>query len=206
MYLSFSKAFWRGKGDKPDSVGGFVQWIAPNYDPENNSAKWNQELVELAGIDPSTAHPTLLFYIFGEQSRYITSSLVNLTAQEQKDKFLYDFFRPYYSRLPNYAQADPGCQPTGSLATTWLQDDLAGNGSYCNFQTGLENGDAAIETMRKGLPEERLWFAGEHTAPFVALGTTTGAYWSGESVGKRILEAYGRPLKTSADHDQGSNA
>lgn len=25
-----------------------------------------------------------------------------------------------------------------------------------------------------------MWFAGEHTAPFVALGTTTGAYWSGE--------------------------
>lgn len=36
-----------------------------------------------------------------------------------------------------------------------------------------------------------LGFAGEHTAPFVALGTVTGAYWSGESVAQRIANAYG---------------
>lgn len=30
----------------------------------------------------------------------------------------------------------------------------------------------------------------EHTAPFVALGTTTGAYWSGEGVAGKILRAY----------------
>lgn len=47
--------------------------------------------------------------------------------------------------------------------------------------------------MREGMPERGLWLAGEHTAPFVALGTVTGAYWSGESVGRRIAEAYGRP-------------
>lgn len=29
--------------------------------------------------------------------------------------------------------------------------------------------------------------AGEHTAPFVALGTVTGAYWSGEGVARRIV-------------------
>lgn len=44
--------------------------------------------------------------------------------------------------------------------------------------------------MREGLPGKGIWFAGEHTAPFVALGTVTGAYWSGESVAKRIAEAY----------------
>ena len=41
------------------------------------------------------------------------------------------------------------------------------------------------------MPERGIWLAGEHTAPFVALGTSTGAYWSGESVGVRILRAYG---------------
>jgi predicted NAD/FAD-dependent oxidoreductase len=34
-------------------------------------------------------------------------------------------------------------------------------------------------------------FAGEHTAPFVALGTTTGAYWSGEGVARRLLGKWG---------------
>lgn len=80
----------------------------------------------------------------------------------------------------------------GYLATAWLQDELAGCGSYSNFQVGLKSGDEDIVTMREGLPGYGLWFAGEHTAPFVALGTATGAYWSGESVGKRIVDAYGR--------------
>ncbi|KAL9028235.1 MAG: hypothetical protein Q9180_007196, partial [Flavoplaca navasiana] len=51
--------------------------------------------------------------------------------------------------------------------------------------------DRDIEVMRDGLPERRVWFAGEHTAPVVALGTVTGAWWSGEGVAKRILKAYG---------------
>lgn len=51
--------------------------------------------------------------------------------------------------------------------------------------------DSDIEALREGCPERGVWFAGEHTAPFIALGTTTGAYWSGEGVAERILEAYG---------------
>lgn len=43
--------------------------------------------------------------------------------------------------------------------------------------------------MREGMGVERgVWFAGEHTAPFVGLGTTSGAYWSGEAVAGRICE------------------
>lgn len=72
-----------------------------------------------------------------------------------------------------------------------MLDPLAGNGSYSNFQTGLVEGDKDIEIMREGLPGRGLWFAGEHTAPFVALATVTGAYWSGEGVAKRIADAYG---------------
>lgn len=62
--------------------------------------------------------------------------------------------------------------------------------------------------MQHGMPERHLWIAGEHTAPFVccirlieptgpdvdiaqvALGTTTGAYLSGEGVAKRIAAVY----------------
>lgn len=51
--------------------------------------------------------------------------------------------------------------------------------------------DKDIEALRQGCPERGIWFAGEHTAPFVALGTVTGAYWSGEAVANRILAAYG---------------
>ena len=51
--------------------------------------------------------------------------------------------------------------------------------------------DKDIEALREGMPDRGIWFAGEHTAPFVALGTVTGAWWSGEGVGRRIAEAYG---------------
>lgn len=88
------------------------------------------------------------------------------------------------------------CQPTGCFATDWLHDDLAGNGSYSNFQVGLQDGDRDICAMREGVPSEGVWLAGEHTAPFVALGTVTGAYWSGESVGRRIAETYGKGKAT----------
>lgn len=69
---------------------------------------------------------------------------------------------------------------------------MAGNGSYCNFQAGLEEGDEDLLAMRAGVPGEGVWLAGEHTAPFVAVGTATGAYWSGEDVGRRIVKGYGR--------------
>lgn len=48
--------------------------------------------------------------------------------------------------------------------------------------------------MRHGVPEEGLWMAGEHTATFVALGTVTGAYWSGEDVARRVAEGHGRRI------------
>jgi hypothetical protein len=78
------------------------------------------------------------------------------------------------------------------LATAWLQDELSGFGSYSNFQVGLEKGDQDIEALRHGLPDQGLWLAGEHTAPFVALGTSTGAYWSGEAVARRMAKLYER--------------
>ena len=77
------------------------------------------------------------------------------------------------------------------LATCWANDELAGYGSYSNFQVGLECGGRDIERMREGMPERGIWFAGEHTAPFIATGTVTGAYWSGERVAERVAEAFG---------------
>ncbi|GAP83094.1 putative flavin containing amine oxidoreductase [Rosellinia necatrix] len=191
VYISFPKAFWRSTEPANDTQG-FVLLLAPNYALDSNPDRWNQEIVELASFDPINSHPALLFYMYGEQSRFLTSEVAKLPSKEKKDAFLYEWFRPYYSRLPQYDGDSPDCQPVSCYATDWLKDDLAGNGSYSNFQVGLEEGDKDIEIMREGLPDRGLWLAGEHTAPFVALGTVTGAYWSGESVGKRIVQAYGK--------------
>lgn len=70
------------------------------------------------------------------------------------------------------------------------------------MRTGLQEADRDIETMRAGLPGRSLWFAGEHTAPFIALGTTTGAYMSGEAVARRIAAAYGKDNATNGEDVQ----
>jgi hypothetical protein len=154
-------------------------------------------MLELGTLPGTSAHPTLLYYIFGDQSHALTSDLARIPPSKERHNLLVNFFRPYFSLLPNYSESDPDCTPTSSFATEWLNDDLAGNGSYSNFPTGLEEGDKDIEVMREGLPGRGIWFAGEHTAPFVASGTVTGAYWSGEGVGKRIAEAYGMAKETT---------
>ncbi|KAL2157653.1 hypothetical protein VTH06DRAFT_5134 [Thermothelomyces fergusii] len=192
VYISFPTAFWLtpspGEGR---IVQGFCQWLAPKYALETNPQRWISEVVELGSLGP-TAHPTLLFYIFGDQSQHVTSKLRALPSRKEKEAFVYEYFRPYYSRLPSYDGSSADCQPTAYFATDWLGDDLAGNGSYCNFRTGLVEGDKDIVAMRHGAPEEGIWLAGEHTAPFVALGTVTGAYWSGEHVARRIVQGYFR--------------
>ena len=68
---------------------------------------------------------------------------------------------------------------------------MSGYGSYSNFQVGAKDASGDVEAMRKGAPERRLWFAGEHCAPFDECGTVAGAYLSGEGVAVRILEEYG---------------
>jgi len=145
--------------------------------------------MNFAALPGNSAHPTLLFYIHGPTSLHI-SSLLQKSPASSHTSILTQFCEPYYSRLPNYNPSDPDHQPKAALATDWASDELAGYGSYSNFQTGLEQGDKDIEEMRKGLPEKGVWLAGEHTAPFVALGTVTGAWWAGEGVAKRIAKAW----------------
>lgn len=159
--------------------------------------------MNLAALPTSTAHPTLLFYIYGPCATHIASLASSNTPESEaetkaRDKTLTDWFEPYFSRLPNYNASNPQCQPTGVLATAWASDEFAGNGSYANFQVGLEEGDEDVEVMRHGMPERGVWFAGEHTAPFVALGTSTGAYWSGEGVGRRIAKVHGLGRREAA--------
>jgi hypothetical protein len=142
--------------------------------------------MNLSALPSPSSQPTFLFYIYGPCSAYIASlSHLPLPLRDEK---LTAFLHPYISLLPNYSATSPHCTPKAIFATAWAGDELAGYGSYANFQTGLEEGDKHVESMRKGMPERGIWIAGEHTAPFVALGTATGAYWSGEKVALRILE------------------
>ena len=194
-YITFPKAYWVDRSTANDKQF-FTHFLNPTYAQEQNPSHWNVEFVSLASLPGDVAHPTLLFYMHGECAARVTSLINGLdpTSQEYY-KSLKDFFEPYYARLPNYSASSAHCVPKGVLATNWQNDEFAGYGSYTNFQVSKGDEqvllDKDIETLRYGAPERHIWFAGEHTAPFVALGTVTGAYWSGEAVAKRILDAYG---------------
>lgn len=181
----------------------FVHFLHPTYAPSNPSS-WTLELNSLSSttLFGKHAQPTLFFTTYGPCATYLTSQLTYLSPISPAYlTFLTDFFQPYYSLLPNYSTSNPDCIPTAALATNWQNDEFAGWGSYMNFQV-REHFDASkdeeevrleddIRALRAGVPERGVWLAGEHTAPFVALGTLTGAYWSGEAVGMRVLAANG---------------
>lgn len=218
VYITFPTAFWdkidqKAGGDvsmKQDDAPNTTATTAPHR--QSNSSEgdehypgftlfysnrdytkpdpWIQQGMNLAALPEDCAHPTILFYIFGDCSKEI-AKLVEDAPADTLDEKLIDYFKPYFSLLPNYSKDDPVCKAKAAFATNWASDELAGYGSYSTFRTGLEAGDKDIECMRHGMPERHVWLAGEHTAPFAALGTVTGAYWSGEAVAKRIVEAYG---------------
>lgn len=238
VYITFPVAFWdhfqapsnvpvsnqcstvEGSEAQREKTGitspSFFHFLHPEYVPEKQQ-HWSIELVPLSSpaVFGSHAKPTVLIYTHDPCAAYVSSLIRDLDpAGTEYFDALECFFRPFYSRLPNYQTGHADCTPTTILATDWHGDDLAGNGSYTNFQVSeavtvtARNGgmyeegqekqesreihlDLDIRVMRSGLPERGVWFAGEHTAPFVALGTTTGAYWSGESAASRILAANG---------------
>lgn len=227
LYITFPQAFWLSKREKEvgESKSGhspasnldskldpkpstskypvFTHFHDPAYVPHPSDEAWNQSVVSLAHLPPPHAHPTLLFYMYGPCATHVVRSIQNLAPHSTEyNAVLTAFAEPFYSRLPHYSASDSVCVPTSLLMTQWQADRFAGNGSYCNFQVGLEQGDGDIEVMRAagGMTTSRgLWLAGEHTAPFIALGTTTGAWWSGEGVARRICAAYGLDVHVPED-------
>ncbi|KAI9843317.1 MAG: hypothetical protein M1838_002688 [Thelocarpon superellum] len=221
VYMTFPAAFWEDADsstgsttstDKPQASSesstsgrspplGFAHWMHPTYAHTTNPASWSQQAVSLSTLPAPHNHATLLFYTHGACSTHLTT-LLSSTDPSTHTSLLFDFFKPYITRLPYYSATSPTCIPIAVTATSWATDELAGNGSYSNFQTGLTDGDISIATMRDGLPDRRLWLAGEHTAPIVALGTVTGAYWSGETVAERVAAVYGMGAKETRGEEE----
>ena len=168
----------------------FIHWLSPAYATRTNPHSWRLECVSFHAFEQPYRRNILLFYTFGDCSSHITSSIQGIQGRP-RDEWLQNFFEPYYSRLPGYST---NCGPIRFLATEWCNDEFAGNGSYSNFQVGMTDAARDVEAIRHGMPENHIYFAGEHTAPFDGLGTVAGAYTSGERVARRIVESR-RPLQ-----------
>ncbi|KFA71442.1 hypothetical protein S40288_04314 [Stachybotrys chartarum IBT 40288] len=199
VFITFPSAFWNHT-QTSDTFPSYTNWLRPSYATDTNPEGWPQEIWDLSSFEAPNKHPTILFYTYGDCSRYIVESIHNLSA-DAEFRFLDHFFQPYYSRLPGYDKTSQACKPKAILATKWLKDDLNGNASYCNFQVGVEEADKNVLAFREGCPERRLWFCGEHAAPFEECGTVAGAYLSGEAAGKKILEIYDTPKVQGAANE-----
>lgn len=205
IYIKFPEAFWHGKSPTTTNASEtspnqpcspvFVQFLEPNYTSHPEGIERNQECLSLANLPSTCAHPTLLFYTYGPCGTHIVNQIAELDESSAEYKqILTGITEPFYSKLPGYNASSPSCKPSSILATRWQLDPYAGHGSYCNFQVGVTSGDKDVEALRSGVGlglERGIWFAGEHTAPFVALGTTTGAYWSGERAAVQVCENLG---------------
>jgi hypothetical protein len=166
VFITFPRAFWLDKNtataDQPFT--GFTQWLSPAYAADTNPQRWYQECVDLSTLPAGCAHPTLLFYIFGDQSQKL-ANLLSKKSKAEATNLLIDFFKPYYSLLPHFEEGSRECVPTSCVATTWCHDELAGYGSYSTFRTGLTEGDKVIspKTPRSTrVKEERSDFKSTH--------------------------------------------
>lgn len=189
VFISFPTAFWKKHSPADGQFPCYTNWLRPSYASSTNPFEWPQEIWDLSSFAEPNNHPTILFYLYGDCARHIVN-LIHAQPAEEKHRLLDDFFRPYYSLLPGYDAEDAGCTPNAILATEWFKDELSGYASYCNFQVGVEEADQDVLAIREGCVERSLWFCGEHAAPFEECGTVAGAYLSGESVGRRIVDLY----------------
>jgi hypothetical protein len=148
----------------------------------------------LAHLPGEQGQPTLLFYMHGPFGAQVCKAIKDLQPHSQAyNEAIDSFARPFYSRHPNYDAGNPECTPVSWFCSAWQNDDLAGNGAYSYFPAGQVDAVKDTLTLRgpEGLGErEGLWFAGEHTAPFPRLGTTAGAYVSGEQVADSICRKW----------------
>lgn len=197
VFIAFAAPFWEQSNTNAfnnentslateNTFPMFTHFLRPTYALDEQRS-WTLEMLALSSSAVFGAHAqtALVFHIWGAAATRITSAIASLNPSSEEYYNIIDMlFRPFYSRLPNYRQNHSDCVPTAVLATSWQNDEFAGNGSYTNFTThhreeSLKSDpviDEGVQAMRHGLPERGIWFAGEHTAPFVALGTSTGAY------------------------------
>lgn len=200
LYLTFPTAFWLPSPfDKENpNPPAATHFHHPLYTDEPFAYPANQVTYSLAHLPGEQGQPTLLFYMHGPFGAQVCQAIKGLEPHLQAYNDTIDgFARPFYSRHPNYNAEDPNCKPVSWFCSAWQNDELAGFGAYSYFPVGQL--EAVKDTLALRGPEgfgerESLWFAGEHTAPFPRLGTTVGAYLSGERVAKSICRKWSMDL------------
>ncbi|ODV92042.1 hypothetical protein CANCADRAFT_30311 [Tortispora caseinolytica NRRL Y-17796] len=174
LYITFSSKFWQSELYQfPDSFASSlsaVDVIAISDDP-----------------------PILLVYYSGNLAKKLQHDLGPIRTPdwdpnlaENDWHIVLRYFHKHFEAigyLPNSHKIE------SIVATRWLCDPLAGYGAYPNFPTTLKD-IGPLEDLKKGLPGQRLWFAGDYTGSLIAMSTVTGAYLGGQNAAARIRDYF----------------
>ena len=166
----------------------------PFHGKHSSDIPANAIVISLAYLPSECAHPTLLFYLHRPCRAKVVQSVEGLELDSRiYNQSINDFARQYYSLLPNFSEDDPSTQPIAWFCSALQQDPFAGDGSYSNIQIGIQDAYGDVEALQSGCgfgEEQGIWVIGEHTAPPAVMGTTTGAYVSGERGARRVCEQW----------------
>ncbi|RFU27158.1 hypothetical protein B7463_g9183, partial [Scytalidium lignicola] len=210
IYVSFPAAFWLDSSESNNKPPCFTHFHDPSYVSHPSTIPSNLIAISLAHLPRAATQPTLLFYMHGPCTTRLLSSVKNHSPHSDAyNTILEEFIHPYYSRMPGYSPNNPSCKPISYRCTMWQFDRFAGCGSYSHFQKGVENAAEDVEVIREagGMGDTRgVWLAGEHTAPFGSMATTTGAYISGERVAERICRKRGVVVVKEIETDRLTSA
>ena len=99
------------------------------YAPDTNPNCWSQGMVSLVAFPPSCAQPTIMFYIYSENSKTIISAMTHLNPYSDEYYDVFNLFpKPCYSRLPGFFESSEDCIPKALECTNWQYDCWVGNG------------------------------------------------------------------------------
>ncbi|KAK7204129.1 hypothetical protein BZA70DRAFT_290676 [Myxozyma melibiosi] len=182
VYMKFSRAFW-GTNDQ-------FEFLSPRYAQDTNDQHWPMTAISLAQLPGRHGQAALLWYTYGEISERVVRELESSKSDDEAIAAATAFFAPYYSRIPGFDAAVDE-RPEKVVWTRWSEDEYAGYGSYTNAMVGLEEGREKLGVLRTGMGGRGVYFAGEHCADELQIGTVGGAVMAGEQAAERCLSGRG---------------
>ena len=123
MFSHSQRAWWEGNQDDlgdPNRYASEVLWVRPEYAPETNPGRWNQEIFSCSTFPSDIAHPTMWFYIYGDHSKLVTEARKIYPRSQRHTRMRSEkFFKPYYSLFPHYDESNLNCKLVRALSTDW---------------------------------------------------------------------------------------
>lgn len=186
VFFEFTQIFWSKDNDQ------FIYYPSPEPNSPYASSSSSYGSLESKSTDNILLYPTVTINLWIMTSSkqlcvQVAEPLTQRIEAMSDQTEIYSFFEPLFKLL----RTDPD-QPlpplVGVESTHWTQDPLAGYGTYSAEKVGDEPGllMAALENHR----HSRLQFAGEHCT-MVANGCVHGAFATGETAAKNLLETFG---------------